>query len=171
MYDALSAYLRPSSQTVDRLGSGGRGPDAPLPVREDALNLVGPGGIVTVLETWRQAVHEDAGLRWPDPWGDYRGRLRRAVFGLVAQMDFVQLDWPQAGELACEVRDLHAAARSILAPQDRPLRAGNCTTVVDGEQCGAVLLVVPGQPVRCRWCGADYPPQSWLDLAADVSAA
>ncbi|MGW2539450.1 hypothetical protein ACWC5I_00880 [Kitasatospora sp. NPDC001574] len=171
LYEAVGAYLRPSSQASDRVGSGGHGPDAPLPVREDALDLVGPGGLVTVLETWRQALYEDAGLLWPEPWGDYRGRLRRAVYGLQAQLDFVRRDWPQAGDFSGEVRDLHAAALSIVAPQERPLRAGNCSAVVKGVTCGAVLLARSGEPVRCRWCGAGYPAESWLDLAAKTSAA
>lgn len=168
MYEALGAYLRPSSQVTTQVGTGGPAPHAPLPVREDALDLVGPGGMVAVLESWRQALYEDAELLWPQPFGDYTGRLWRAVRGLHSELGFIRRDWPQAGVFAQEVRELHGAARSVIAPSDRPVRAGTCTTVTaEGEVCGAVLLATPGNPqIRCRWCQAVYSPSSWLGLAA-----
>lgn len=170
LYDALEAYLRPSSQVSTAVGSGCPRPDAPLPVAEPALDMRGPGGMVTVLETWRQAVAEDAGLRWPAPFGEYRGRVRRAAEGLRSLLPYVSREWPEAGLLAEEIRDLHAAARSIIAPQERLLRAGTCTwTDEAGEVCGAVLLVTPGRPVVCRWCRTPYPTETWLDLAAKVA--
>ncbi|KDN84401.1 hypothetical protein [Kitasatospora cheerisanensis] len=172
LYDALEAHLRPSSQVSTAVGSGCPRPDAPLPVAEPALDMRGPGGMVTVLETWRQAVHEDAGQHWPSPFGDYRGRVRRASAGLRGLLPYITREWQQAGTFAEEIRDLHASARSIIAPQERPLRAGTCTwTDEAGEVCGAVLLATPGRPVVCRWCRASYPASSWLDLAAEVAKA
>lgn len=172
LYDALEAYLRPSSQVSTTVGSGCPRPDAPMPVAEPALDLRGPGGMVTVLETWRQALHENAGLRWPDPFGDYRGRVRRAAAGLRQQLPYISGSWTEAGLFAAEIRDLHASARSIVAPAERTIRAGTCTKELeDGSECGAVLRVVPGVPeIRCAWCRTKYPPSAWLGLAAEEAA-
>ncbi len=172
LYDALEAYLRPSSQVSTAVGSGCPRPDAPLPVAEPALDMRGPGGMVSVLETWRQAVHEEAGRRWPAPWGEYRGRVRRASAGLRGLLPYISRELSEAGLFAAEIGELYGAARSIIAPQERPLRAGTCTwTDEAGEVCGAVLLATPGRPVVCRWCRAPYPASSWLDLAAEVAKA
>lgn len=172
LYAALGAYLRPSSQARTAVGSGCPGPHAPLPVSEGALDLVGPGGIVTVLETWRQALHEDAGIRVVDPWGDYEGRLRRAVNGLHGWLWYIRRDWPAAGDFTAEVRDLHAAARSVVAPPVKTVRAGLCPKKLEGGRvCGAVLRAEPGVPeIHCRWCGTDWPTSTWLKLAASTAA-
>ncbi|MFD9124924.1 hypothetical protein [Kitasatospora sp. NPDC059571] len=174
LYGALGAYLRPSSQTTGSIGGVGTGspaPDAPLPVHEGALDLVGPGGIVTALEEWRFELCQAAEIRWPAPFGDYPGRLRRAVQGLQDMLWYIHRDWPQAGDFSAAVRQMHGAARSIVAPRERPLRAGTCTKEIsEGEACGAVLLAKPGRPVVCRWCLTEYPASSWLDLAAEKAA-
>lgn len=166
LYEALGAYLRPSSQTSTAVGSS-KSPDAPLPLTEPALDLRGPGGIVTVLETWRQALYEDAELRWPEPFGDYPGRLLRAVRALREQLPHITCGWAQAGLFAAEVDELHGAARSIIAPPEKTVRAGTCPAKLDdGTVCGAVLRAVPGDPeIRCRWCNTVYAPSSWLKLA------
>ena len=172
LYDALGAYLRPSSQVSVSLGSGGPAPDAPLPVLEAALDLRGPGGIVQALEEWRAALHADAGWHDPGPFGDYPGRLRRAVAGLRMKLPYIASSWSQAGQFVVAVRDLHSSARSIIAPRERTVRAGLCTTDVEGEVCGTVLRATPGVPeIRCAWCGTSYPPSSWMDLAGRQVAA
>lgn len=171
LYEALGAYLRPSSQVSTAVGSSCPAPDAPLPVREDALDLIGPGGIVTALEDWRFELCQDAEIRWPSPFGDYTGRLRRVVSSLRGQLPYISGHWPAAGDFADAVRIMHSSARSVVAPRERPLRAGTCTANVEGGQCGAVLLAVPGEEVKCRWCKTEYPAQSWLDLAASMDRA
>ncbi|PJN22400.1 hypothetical protein [Kitasatospora sp. CB02891] len=171
LYEALGAYLRPSSQISIRVGSGTPAPDAPLPVFEDALDLIGPGGIVTALEDWRFELCQDAQIRWGSPFGDYRGRLRRAVAGLHNMLEYVQ-NWSRAGEFAAAVHTMHSSARSIVAPRERRLRAGTCTQETEGgEVCGAVLFAVPGRPVVCTWCSTRYPASTWLDLAAEIHRA
>jgi hypothetical protein len=172
LYAALGAYLRPSTQARTAVGSGCPGPHAPLPVSLEALDLVGPGSMVTVLETWRQALHEDAEIRVVAPWGDYPGRLRRAVNGLYGRLWYIRRDWPQAGLFAAEVSALHAAARSVVAPPVKTVRAGLCPKKLDdGTTCGAVLRAEPGVPeIHCRWCGTDWPPSAWLKLAASTAA-
>ncbi|WP_327679533.1 hypothetical protein [Kitasatospora sp. NBC_00458] len=166
LYAVLEEWLRPSSQVSTAVGSRSASPDAPMPVSEEVLDIRGPGGMVTVLEEWRQAWCEDAGIRWPAPFGDYRGRLLRAVRSLREQLPAMAASWPEAGVFAAEVRAHHGAALSIVDPRARSVRAGTCTAVVDGDACGAVLRATPGVPeIRCTWCSTAYPPSAWLDLA------
>ncbi|WP_052707460.1 hypothetical protein [Streptomyces rubellomurinus] len=166
MYTALSAYLRPSSQVPDRLGTAPAGPDAPLPVDLDVLDLIAPGGVVTVLETWRQALHEDAGLPWPSPWGDQAGRLRRAALGLRDHLAYIQLDWLAAGDLAREVAQLHRAAARHIAPTDRPTLVGrHPANPGSTEACGGRLeMPYGGVIVRCARCGTEWGQLQWLAL-------
>jgi hypothetical protein len=173
LYEQLADFLAPSTQRSNTVGGHVHRPDAPLPVDENVLDLRGPGGVVTVLETWRQALHEDAGWRWPDPFGDFRGRLLRAVRALRAQVPYVASAWPQAGLFATEVRALRAEVLSIVCPPEKTLRVGLCPKVLaDGTACGAVLRATPGNPeIRCRWCDTAYPPSSWLGLARQEAAA
>ncbi|MER5356099.1 hypothetical protein ABT093_37985 [Kitasatospora sp. NPDC002551] len=166
LYEVLEDWLRPSSQVSTAVGTRSASPDAPMPVTEEVLDIRGPGGMVTVLEQWRQAWCEDAGIRWPAPFGTYRGRLLRAVRALREQLPAMAQAWPEAGQFVDEVREHHAAALSIVDPRERTVRAGNCTAQVDGEVCGAVLRAMPGVPeIRCAWCATAYPPAAWLDLA------
>jgi hypothetical protein len=166
LYGILEHWLRPSSQVSTSVGTSSPSPDAPMPVSEAVLDIRGPGGMVTVLEEWRQAWAEDAGIRWPEPFGTYRARLLRAVRALRERLPEMAARWPQVGQFAEEVRAHHGAALSIVDPRERTVRAGNCTTRLDGEVCGAVLRATPGVPeIRCAWCKTEYPPSTWLDLA------
>ncbi|MFD9064204.1 hypothetical protein ACFVZ3_22075 [Kitasatospora purpeofusca] len=172
MVTALGAYLRPSSQVPDRLGTHSASPDAPLPVVEAVLDLVGPGGIVTVLETWRQALAEDMGERWPAPWGDLDGRARRAAAALHTRLGYIRLDWPAAGDLAREVEQLHGAASRHLAPTERPTVVGHHPAEPGGEPCGGRLeLPYGGGDVRCARCRATWGPLQWLTLRRAIEAA
>ncbi|MCX4752918.1 hypothetical protein [Kitasatospora purpeofusca] len=166
LYEVLEDWLRPSSQVSTAVGTRSASPDAPMPVAEEVLDIRGPGGMVTVLEQWRQAWCEDAGIRWPAPFGTYRGRLLRVVRALREQLPAMAQAWPEAGQFVDEVREHHAAALSIVDPRGRTVRAGNCTAKMEGEVCGAVLRAVPGVPeIRCAWCSTTYPPSTWLGLA------
>lgn len=166
MYDALGAYLRLSSQTSTAVGCS-KSPDAPLPLAEPALDLRGPGGMVHVLEDWRAALHSELAIAAPEPFGDYPGRLARAVRALRGHLPYVAVSWSEAGQLAREVRELHGAGCSIVAPPEKTIRVGLCPAELgDGTVCGAVLRAVPGDPaIRCRWCNIIYPPSTWLSLS------
>ncbi|MFD4658011.1 hypothetical protein ACFWP2_20575 [Kitasatospora sp. NPDC058444] len=168
LYTALGAYLRPSSQTRDRLGTTPAGPDAPLPVAEDVLDLIGPGGIVSVLETWREALHQDADIPWPAPWGDLAGRVRRAARGLHRHLTYIRLDWSAAGDCAREIGRLHQAAARHVAPTDRPTLVGHHPADPGqgpAEACGGRLeMPHGGDTVRCTRCRAEWGPLQWLQL-------
>jgi hypothetical protein len=165
LYDALAAFLPPPGRRPEYGRAGGS--EAPLPVAEPALNLRGPGGMVGVLEDWRSAMQADRGWGAPAVRGSTEERVRTAARGLSLNLEWIASSWPMAGAFAEELRDLERSVLSVVNPPERTIRLGNCTaTLEDDAACGAVLRVPPGiAEVRCRWCGAVYPPSSWLELA------
>ncbi|GAA2351687.1 hypothetical protein [Streptomyces carpaticus] len=171
LYAALDAFLAPGATRPE--ASGTRPVEAPLPVREQTLVLRGPGGMVGVLEDWRRALHDD--LEWapPTPAGDTAARVAAAADALHTNMPWIASSWPQAGQFADEVRDLEAAALTIVSPQPRPYRIGRCVGLgSDGTECGANLTAEEGATeVRCPWCHRAWPPDTWLTLRAAREAA
>lgn len=167
LYAGLLPFLAPSTAVAQ--GRGGKGGPAPLPVREEILDLRGPGGMVGVVEDWLSALHADRGMRPPTFAGAVEARLKFAAARLLANMPWVAVSWPQAGTFATEIRDLEKGVRSIIAPDpaaDRGRRIGNCPALdPSGTLCGAVLRLAPGEKaVRCEWCGTAYPPYVWGQL-------
>ncbi|MYS34904.1 hypothetical protein K388_01902 [Streptomyces sp. KhCrAH-43] len=167
LYAGLLPFLAPSTAVAQ--GRGGKGGPAPLPVREEILDLRGPGGMVGVVEDWLAALRADRGWQPLVPAGSVEARLKSAVHGLHANMPWIATTWPQAGTFASEIRDLEKGVRSIIAPEpaaDRGRRIGNCPALdPSGTLCGAVLRLAPGEKaVRCEWCGTAYPPYVWGQL-------
>lgn len=169
LYDGLAPFLAPSGGTGQ--GRSGKGGPAPLPVREDILDLRGPGGIVGVAESWLAAVRHDRRMRPLAPAGSIDRRLTTAATGLLANLPWISVSWEQAGEFAGEIRDLVRDIQTIIAPTVdtiRGRRIGHCPAVhEDGEVCGSVLRLPPGATVaRCDWCGTTWPPATWAQLKA-----
>lgn len=169
LYAALAAFLQPSGRRPE-LGRS-RPAEAPLPVCEPVLDLRGPGGVCGVLEDWRSAMQADRGWSEPVIAGSTERRIAVAARALSINLEWIAAAWPMAGAFAEEIRNLERDVASIVNPVDpaeRPRRLGPCPAVVDGEDaaCGAVLLLRPGQSsVSCSWCGAEWPPARWLELA------
>ncbi|WP_326808156.1 hypothetical protein OHB04_22725 [Streptomyces sp. NBC_01775] len=167
LYDALGGMLAPGGRAPGLTPPAGR-PGSSMPVREDALDIRGPGGAVALLESWRSALHDDAGWSPVHPWGDYRARLARACRALRLNMPWIVANWPAAGAMAEEIRDLVHGIESVLEPPDRAergTRLGNCPAVDDsGVLCGAVLRWYPGKMLACGWCGTRYPVATWAGL-------
>lgn len=172
LYTGLAAFLHPSGRRPEFGRS--RPAVAPLPIAEPALNLRGPGGIVSILEDWRSAMQADRGWGQPAIVGNTERRLVVAARALSMNLDWIAASWPTAGAFAEEIRGLERDVASIVNPRDpaeRPKRLGPCPTVlegVDGEDaiCGAVLLLRPGYTdVSCSWCAASWPPARWVELA------
>lgn len=164
LYAALAAFLHPSGRRPEYGRT--RPAEAPLPVSEPVFNLRGPGGIVGVLEDWRSAMQADRGWGEPAIEGSTERRIAVAARALSINLDWVASSWPMAGAFAEEVRGLERDVASIVNPPVPSLRLGNCPAVYeDGEVCGAVLRVPAGTAkVICRWCGCEYPPETWLEL-------
>lgn len=166
LYGGLAAFLHPGGRRPEFGRS--RPAEAPLPIAEPVFNLRGPGGIVGVLEDWRSAMQADRGWGEPAIAGTIERRIVVAARALSINLDWVSSSWPMAGAFAEEVRGLERDVASIVNPPDPSLRLGNCPAVFeDGEACGAVLRVLQGTAkVECRWCGTEYPPESWLQLSS-----
>lgn len=166
LHDGLLPFLVPS--TAVGQGRSGKGGPAPLPVVESILDL--RVTMVGALEDWLSAVHQERGMREPRP-GGVDGRLVTAASGLLRNVPWIAVSWPQAGVFAEEIRDLARSVSSIVAPavsEVRGTRVGNCPAVFeDGVICGAALRLAPGERVvTCAWCQTSYPPATWPELKA-----
>jgi hypothetical protein len=136
------------------------------PIDEDVLDTVNWGCAAEVTRLWRVDVQR---VRWPQhtpppPPADLDADCR----WLAMELDWIAVEYPAAGDLAREVRELEGQARTIVGdPAPRPQRLGTCVAIdVEGVVCGAVINRMPGQTqVRCRWCGYTYATaQDWLRL-------
>ncbi|MFI2184576.1 hypothetical protein [Streptomyces sioyaensis] len=165
---------------ADRLRPGaarGDGPvalvrEAPLPVREDVLDMRAEGGLVTVLEEWREAMQDARGWGRPARTGPIERRVLAAARGLRINLDWIVAEFEAAGDLAREIRALAAQVRALLDPAPPTLAVGDCAADLGGGGiCGAPLRVPAGTTdVHCHRCGTDYPPSSWLTLATGAWA-
>ncbi|WP_145499239.1 hypothetical protein [Streptomyces sp. CFMR 7] len=171
LYDGLAPHLAPAGGIGT--GRSGKGGPAPLPVNERVLDLRAPGGMVGIVEDWESAVRVDRRMRQTTPAGSVEARLKSAVTGLLANMPWIAVSWPQAGAFAEEIRDLARSVSSIVSPPDdrqRVRHGGHCPAKFDGVVCGAALFLVQGeQVITCRWCGTEYPPSSWAALRALIA--
>ncbi|MEU7293346.1 hypothetical protein AB0A76_09100 [Streptomyces exfoliatus] len=172
LYTALGAFLAPSATREPGGGRTGRA-EAPMPVSEPVLNLRGPGGIVGVLEDWRAALHVVRRWNPPTPAVGIPNRVALASTALLHSIDWLSACWPEAGDLAREMRDLERDIASITGAIERPrgTRLGPCPAQHDdGSLCGAILRLAPGeQLVTCQWCGQTYPPATWKALHALIT--
>lgn len=164
LYDALAAWLPPSGRRPEL----GHAPavEAPLPVRQEVLDLRGPGGIAGVLEDWRSAVCDARGFTSPARAGLTSARTGAAADALVANLSWISLTWEQGPELASEIRRLEQRALAVISPPDRTIPIGACPSEgADGDICGATIRVPAGTTdVYCRKCGTRYAPETWLNL-------
>ncbi|RLL68158.1 hypothetical protein [Streptomyces sp. Z26] len=169
LHDALTAHMAPAVRgATERVSRGQPGPR--MPIDEGALDLH-VAHMPGVLEGWREDVQRVRGWGLPVAEGRPAHRVRVAARWLGMTLDWIAADYPAAGELAREVRDLERDALSVVdpePPEDRGERVGNCPAAYeDGVLCGAVLRRMRGaRSISCRWCGAVYPAESWLRLAA-----
>jgi hypothetical protein len=126
------------------------------PIDEDVLDTVNWGRAAEVMRLWRTDVRR---ARWPHRGAPPPGSLTEDCAWLARELEWIAATYPAAGDLAREVRELECQARTIVGdPLPRPQRLGVCVAVTDdqGTVCGAVLTRLPGELVRCRWCGTAY---------------
>jgi hypothetical protein len=168
LYRALAAFLHPAARGTQH-GSQAPAVEAPLPVAEHVLDLRGPGGMVGILETQRAAMHTARGWAAPVLGVGILNRVTLAAGALAHSLDWAAESWPDVGELARTIRDLHGSAASVVHPrlaEERGTRLGMCPQLVSEDEgegvCGAVLRHYPGdRAVTCRWCGTVYEPHAW----------
>jgi hypothetical protein len=126
------------------------------PIDEDVLDTVNWARAAEVMRLWRTDVRR---VRWPHRGTPPPGSLADDCRWLARQIDWIVASYPAAGDLAREVHDLERQARSVVGdPEPRVQRIGLCVAVTDdqGTVCGAVLSRLPGESLRCRWCGTGY---------------
>ncbi|MGW7598147.1 hypothetical protein [Streptomyces antimycoticus] len=164
LYVALAAFLPPARRDVH--GRRARAVEAPLPVSEPVLDLRGPGGMVGPLEDWRSALHADLGWSEPVLRGSIHERVTEAAARLTDNVLWIASSWPLAGSFAEEIRDLERAVLSVINPQEKARRIGQCPTLQsDGTRCGAILRAPHGvTEVCCPWCRAAYPLHTWYAM-------
>lgn len=166
LYRALAPLLTPSVSVGQ--GRSGKGGPAPIPVTLDILDIRGPGGMASLLESWVDAVRHERGRPEQPHTGSPEGRVDRAVGALLGHLPWIAVSWSEAGDFAKEVKELARSVSTMIRPPDtqRGTRIGNCPAIdLSGALCGAVLRLAPGEKaVRCEWCGNRYPPFVWAQL-------
>ncbi|MEV1006112.1 hypothetical protein [Streptomyces sp. NPDC049881] len=170
LYHDLAHALRPGPGAPGPRVTGGGSTYGQAPVNEGALDLRAWGGMVSALQA-----HEDDWRRVlkaaPAPArGSVEGALTAAVEFLGAHLWWACQSYPHVDGLANDVRQLRAAALSILSPPTGDsTRLGPCPAQYeDGTLCGATLRYIRGaDSITCRRCGSHYRQAAWLALAAD----
>ena len=167
LYRGLAPLLTPSVSGGQ--GRSGKGGPAPIPVTLDVLDIRGPGGMASLLESWVDAVCHERGRPEQPHTGSPDGRVDRAAGELLGHLPWIAVSWSEAADFAEEIRDLARSVSSIIrpaAPTEQGARIGRCPAQFDdGGVCGAVLRLAPGERVvTCSWCRTTYPPATWVGL-------
>ncbi|MGM9380316.1 hypothetical protein [Streptomyces antibioticus] len=164
LYDEVGECLVPRRAGWGEIiaTKGAAGPQSP--VNEDVIDTVNWGRAAEIMRSWRLDVRR---VRWPHRGTPPPGGLAEDCRWLAQQLDWIVAAYPAAGDLAREVGTLETQARSVVGdPRPRPQRLGLCVAVTDdqGTVCGAVLSRLPGERVRCVWCGTEYRTEADLLL-------
>nr|WP_202551595.1 hypothetical protein [Streptomyces sp. SID8352] len=135
------------------------------PINEDILDTVNWGRAAEILRSWREDVRR---LRWPHRGETPPGGLAEDCRWLVQELDWIVAQYPAAGDLAREVRDLEAAARAVVGdPVPQRKVVGQCIALTDdqGTVCGAAITHRAGETrLVCRACRCVYEGQTELLL-------
>ncbi|MER6431569.1 hypothetical protein ABT272_28140 [Streptomyces sp900105245] len=146
------------------------GPRSPL--NEDVLDTVTWGRAAEVVHLWRVDVQRE---RWPQHGAPAPAPFAADCRWLAMELEWIADHYPAAGELAREVGELEAMARSVVGdPAPRRQRLGTCVAVsAEGVVCGAVISRLPGQTrVKCQWCQYVYETGlDWIRLQHFQDAA
>lgn len=170
MWGSLEAWLAPGATGPAAYGGRVRLAEAPMPLRQEVLDLRAAGGIVGVLEDWRDAVYDTRDYVIPPRTAALARRVQAASGALQRQIHFIAL-WEQGGQLGLEVRHLVDRVRAVVQPgraldePPEPTFLGYCIAVDPGGiVCGRRLYADMAQTVECAWCLCKYPPDTWLAL-------
>ncbi|MDR3084299.1 MAG: hypothetical protein LBV60_25865 [Streptomyces sp.] len=157
LYARLAGALAPGSSSGGPAVSGSR--TAPLPVRLEPLSLAARGGVVTILQTWLIAWHEDLAYSYPRWEGGLQEQLDQVVNRLRLLLPWAAAEHPAVAEFAHEVRMLVAKCRSQVdgerPPRRVPVQCG----------CGHTLKVtLDTAGIRCPACETQYGHTEALQL-------
>jgi hypothetical protein len=165
LYDEVGECLVPRGHGWGEIVStrGAAGPRSPL--NEDVLDSVNAAQAAEVVHLWRVDVQR---VRWPRHGAPPPAQLAADCRWLAMELEWIVDHYPGTGDLAREMGELEAQARTIVGdPLPRPQRLGTCVAIDDeGVVCGAVITRLPGQTrVQCRWCSYTYDSErDWLLL-------
>ncbi|MFC5217297.1 hypothetical protein [Streptomyces coerulescens] len=173
MWDSLEAWLAPSTTGPSgpaAYGGRTRRAEAPLPLRGEVLDLRAPGGIVGVLEDWREAVYETRGMARPILASSLAHRVTIAAADLDDHLDWISR-WYAGEGFGWDIRRLVDRVRAVVQPgraldePPEPTFLGYCIAVDEGGIiCGHRLWADLTRTVQCDWCLCQYPPETWLAL-------
>lgn len=142
---------------------GAAGPRSPLD--EDVLDTVNLARASEVMHSWRVDVQR---VRWPRHGAPPPAGLDADCRWLAMELDWIAANYPEAGDLASEVRALEQQARSVVGdPVPKRKVVGQCIAVVDdqGTVCGADITHRAGESrLVCRTCRCVYEGQQDLLL-------
>lgn len=161
--------------------------NAPSPVRLEAINLLGTGGLVHTLQHWITKWYADLGFREPVWRGQFHyivmiapgggtvrrpGQLDNAVKILLNNLPWACEKRADFGEFRQQTRQFVEEIRSAVDPTiERKIRilVGRCPTKVDGLSCGARLMADPfAGSIRCANCNTVWPRVLWPELGAAI---
>lgn len=135
------------------------------PIDETVLDELTSGHMTAVIHSWRVDVQRE---RWPQHAAPPPAGLAADCRWLVMELDWIIEHYAAAGDLAREVRELEARARSLVGdPIPRLQTLGTCVAEhADGKVCGATIKRLPSETsVRCRTCGYTYTTAlDWMRL-------
>lgn len=139
------------------------GPRSPL--NEDVLDEMNTGHMAAVVHARRVSVQR---VRWPQHSAPPASGLAADARWIAMELDWITAHYPEAGELAREVRTLEAQARQVVGdPVPQRKIVGQCIALVDdqGTVCGADITHKAGESqLRCRTCHCVYEGQQDLLL-------
>ncbi|MFF8953863.1 hypothetical protein ACF09I_34455 [Streptomyces sp. NPDC014940] len=142
---------------------GAAGPRSPL--NEDVLDVISAGRAAEVVRLWRVDVQR---VRWPQHGAPAPAPLAADCRWLAMELDWITAHYPAAGDLAREVGELEAQARSVVGdPLPRRKVVGQCIAVTDdgGTVCGADITHSAGESrLVCRTCRTVYEGETDLLL-------
>ncbi|MFJ2007384.1 hypothetical protein [Streptomyces chartreusis] len=166
LYDEVGHCLVPRDSSWGQLVTTRPSAGPRSPINEDILDTVNWGRAAEVMRLWRTDIRQ---VRWPHRGAPPPGGLAEDCRWLAMELDWIVANYPAAGDLFRETRELEVQARSIVGdPLPRVQRLGQCVAVTDdqGAVCGAVLSRMPGEVLRCVWCGCAYATEQDLLLLA-----
>ncbi|MFE3853404.1 hypothetical protein ACFXPN_19990 [Streptomyces griseorubiginosus] len=169
MWSSLEAWLAPGTTGTAQYGGRTRLAHAPLPLNQEVLDLRAGGGIVGVLEDWREALYETRGWAQPERAASLAHRVYIAASDLDHHLDFIAR-WYAGAAFGWDIRRLVDRVRMVVQPGHElgeQQFLGYCIAVDPGGiVCGNRLFADMTQPVQCEWCLCKYPPDTWLALRA-----
>jgi hypothetical protein len=156
---------------------------APSPVRDQAMNLLGVGGVVHTLQRWVGLWYTELGFRQPVWKGQHHyvillapggvkvrrpGQLDNTVRVLLNNLPWACEHRTDFGDFSREIWRFVEDCRTTIDPtivRPSKILVGRCPNTVDNLICGAQLMADPfAAAIRCANCGTSWKRQEWPSL-------